>query len=194
MQLDDNNFDAHYKLATIYEELQDFENAKKQYLIAIRGGFVDAYNNLAYWYIRENKNREAIDFLNQGLQLLEEKEQNFEQLTDVEKLNFQTQKYGIYKNFGWARFKQKRYDDALAYLLPAMAIAKKYKEDIRNPGAAFCIYSQVLSKTNKQSSEVKENWQQCRELIELRLAAGETINSEEDEWLYEAKRQLKINN
>ncbi|MDJ0519269.1 MAG: hypothetical protein QNJ74_24430 [Trichodesmium sp. MO_231.B1] len=184
------------KLATLYEELQDFSNAKKQYIIAAKGGFLDAYNNLAYWYIRENKNEEAIVLLTQGLQLLEEKEQNIEKLTDAEKVNFWTQKYGIYKNLGWARFKQKRYEDAVANLLPAIAIAKnpKYEKYIRNPGAAFCIYSQVLSKTGKPSSEVKENWQQCRELIELRLAAGETINSEEDGWLYEAKQQLKIKN
>lgn len=130
--------------------------------------------------------------LNQGLQLLEEKEQNFEGLTEQEKLNFWTQKYSIFKNLAWARFKQKRYDDSVAYLLPAIAIAKnsKYQEHIRNPGAAFCIYSQVLSKTDKSSSKVKENWQQCRQLIESRLDAGEAINAEEDGWLYEAKQQL----
>ncbi|WP_293145787.1 hypothetical protein [Okeania sp. SIO3I5] len=41
-----------------------------------------------------------------------------------------------------------------------------------------------MSKTGKPSSEVKGNWQQCRQLIEPRVAAG-TINSEEDGWLYE---------
>ena len=197
IKLDGDNLDARYKLATVYEELQDFDNAKKQYIIAAKGGFLDAYNNLAYWYIRENKNGEAIDLLNQGLQLLEEKEGNFEQLTDKEKLNFQTQKYSIYKNLGWAMFKQNAPDkDAVAYLLAAMAIAKnsKYQKHIRNPGAAFCIYSQILSRTDKPSSKVEENWQKCRQLIESRLAAGETINSEEDRWLYEAKQQLKINN
>ncbi|MGK7943600.1 MAG: hypothetical protein AB4058_03945 [Microcystaceae cyanobacterium] len=191
IKLDGDNLDARYKLATVYEELQDFDNAKKQYIIAAKGGLLDAYNNLAYWYIRENKNGEAIDLLNQGLQLLEEKERNFEQLTDEEKLNFHTQKYSLYKNLGWARFKQERDADAMAYLLPAMAIAKKYKEYIRNPGAVFCIHGQILSRTDKPSSKVKEIWQQCRELIESRLAGGELINSEEDEWLYEAKRHLE---
>ncbi len=196
IKLDADNLDAHYKLANVYEELQDFENAKKQYIIAAKGGFLDAYNNLAYWYIRENKNEEAIVLLTQGWQLLEEKEQNFGKLTDAEKLNFQTQKYGIYKNLGWARFKQKRYEDSVVYLELAINIAKnpKYQKDIRNPGAAFCIYSQVLSKTDKPSSKVEENWQRCHELTESRLAAGEAINSEENEWLYEAEQQLKIKN
>ncbi len=195
INLDSNNLDAYYKLATLYEELQDFESAKKQYTVAITGGFLDAYNNLAYWYIRENKNEEAIELLRQGLQLIEEKERDFERLTNEEKFNFQSQKYNVYKNLGWARFQQERYDDAMTYLFPAMAIAKntKYQQYIRSPGAAFCIYSQILSWTDGRSSEARENWQQCIELIESRLALGRTINSEEDEWLYKAREKLKSN-
>ena len=193
IELDPDNLDAHYKLATLYEELQDFDKAKKQYLIAAKGGYLDAYNNLAYWYIRENKNDEAVELLNQGLKILAKKESNFEQLTVTEKLNFQTQKYSLYKNLGWARFNQERDEDAIPYLRTAINIAKepKYQKYIRNPGAAFCLYAQVLQKEDKQFSQAKQYWQQCRQLIESRLAAGETINPEEDRWLYEAKQQLK---
>ena len=193
IELDSDNLDAHYKLATLYEELQDFESAKKQYIIAAKGGYLDAYNNLAYWYIRENKNEEAVELLNQGLKVLDKKESNFEQLTATEKLNFQSQKYSLYKNLGWARFKQTRDEDAIPYLRTAINIAKDpiYQKYIRNPGAAFCIYAQVLQKEDKQFSQAKQYWQQCRQLIESRLAAGETINFEEDRWLYEAKQQLK---
>ena len=192
IKLDADNLDARYKLAKVYEELQDLENAKKQYIVAAKAGFLDAYNDLAYWYIQENKNEKGIDLLKQGLQLLEQKEKNFQQLTDKEKSDLRTEQYSIYKNLGWARFQQQRYDDAIVYLLPAMDIAKnsKYQKYIRNPGAAFCIYSKILSKTNQLPSKVKENWQQCRQLIELRLAGGETISPEEDRWLYEAKQQL----
>ena len=193
IELDSDNLDAYYKLATLYEELQDFANAKKQYLIAAKGGYLDAYNNLAYWYIRENKNEEAVELLNQGLKVLAKKESNWEQLTEKEKLNVKTQKYSLYKNFGWARFNQKRYEDAMTYLRIAIDIAKepKYQQYIRNPGAAFCLYAQVLPKKDKQSSQAKQCWQQCHQLIESRLAAGETINPEEDRWLYEAKQKLQ---
>ncbi len=193
IKLDSENLDAHYKLATLYEELQDFANAKKQYIIAAKGGSLDAYNNLAYWYIREDKNEEAVDLLNQSLKLLAKTESTFEQLTDEEKRNFQSQKYSLYKNWGWARFQQKRDADAKPYLLIAINIANnpKYQKSIRNPGAAFCIYSQVLQNQDQQSSQVKQNWQKCRQLIESRLAAGEMINPEEDQWLHEAKQQLR---
>ncbi len=76
VELDPDNLDAHYKLATLYEELQDSANAKKQYIIAAKGGYLDAYNNLAYWYIRENKNDEAVELLNKGLNILDKKESN----------------------------------------------------------------------------------------------------------------------
>ncbi|MGK7928792.1 MAG: hypothetical protein AB4290_26735 [Spirulina sp.] len=193
IQLDSDNLDAHYQLATLYEELQDVTSAKKQYLIAAKGGYVDAYNNLAYWYIREDRNGEAIELLNQGLKILNQKEVNREQLTDTEKLNLQTQKYSLYKNLGWARFKQKRDEEAIPYLTIAMGIAKdqRYQQHIKNPGAAFCIYGQVLQNKDRQSSQAQQYWQQCHQLIESRLAAGETINPEEDRWFYEAKQQLK---
>ncbi len=197
IELDSDNLDAHYKLATLYEELQNFVNVKKQYIMAAKGGYLDAYNNLSYWYIRENKNDEAVELLNQGLKVLAKKESNLEQLTDEEKLNFQTQKYSLYKNLGWARFKQDRDEDAIRYLLTAIKISEKIAKEakdepiIRNPGAAFCLYAQVLQNKDKQSSQAKRYWQQCRQLIESRLAAGETINPEEDRWLYEAKQQLQ---
>lgn len=193
IELDSDNLDAHYKLATLYEELQDFANAKKQYLIAAKGGYLDAYNNLAYWYIRENKNDEVVELLNQGLKILAKKESNFEQLTNTEKLNLQTQKYSLYKNLGWAILKQERNEDAIPFLRTAINIAKqpKYQPYIRNPGAAFCIYAQVWQNQENQSSQAKQYWQQCRQLIKSRLAAGETINPEEYRWLYEAKQQLQ---
>jgi hypothetical protein len=50
--------------------------------------------------------------------------------------------------------------------------------------------AQVLEKKDEQSSQATQYWQQCRQLIESRLAAGETINPEEDRWLYEAKQKL----
>lgn len=189
IELDPDNLDAHYKLATLYEALAEIDSAKKQYLIAARGGYIDADNNLAYWYIRQNQAAEAVDILSQGLRLVEKEEQNLEQLTLDEKKNLETQKYSLFKNLGWARFEQGRNQDALPYLLPALNIAQNYKDTLRNPGAVYCLYAQVLQES-KDLFRSERFWQQCRELIEERLAAGEEINPEEDQWLHEAKQQL----
>jgi tetratricopeptide (TPR) repeat protein len=192
IELDEDNLDAHYKLATLYEELQDFDSAKKQYLIAAKGGYLDGYNNLAYWYIRENKDAEAVKLLEEAKNLLAEQDKKIEQLTQAEKLYLQVQKHSIYKNLGWARFRQNRNEDAVPNLKIAIGIAENpdYQKNIRSPGSAYCIYAQVLQKQYKKSSQAKQSWKQCRRLIESHVAAGNEINSEEDKWLYEAKKQL----
>lgn len=186
--LDEDNLDAHYKLATLYEELQDLDNAKKQYLIAAKGGYLDAYNNLAYWYIRENKDGEAITLLEKGKVLLAEKDQQLDKLGETEKLNLAVQRYNIYKNLGWARFKRNHLEDAKINLLIAMGIADNsaIQKYIRNPGAVFCLYAQVLQKQDKKSIPAKENWQKC-----LKLSQGKVLNIEEDQWLFETKKQSK---
>jgi len=186
--LDENNLDAHYKLATLYEELQDLDNAKKQYLIAAKGGYLDAYINLAYWYIRENKDGEAIVLLEKGKVLLSEKDQNLDKLSETEKLNLAVQRYNIYKNLGWARFKQNHLEDAKINLSIAMGIVENpaIQKYIRNPGAIFCLYAQVLQKQDKKSILAKENWQKC-----LNLSQSKVLNIEEDQWLFEARKQSK---
>jgi TPR repeat protein len=90
-------------LATLYEELQDLTNGKKHYLIAAKGGFIDAYNNLAYWYLRDNKNAEAVELLEKAKRLLAEKDEKLDQFTEDEKRNLAVQKYSIYKNLGLAK-------------------------------------------------------------------------------------------
>jgi hypothetical protein len=57
---------------------------------------------------------------------------------------------------------------------------------IRNPGAVFCLYAQVLQKQDKKSISAKENWQKC-----LKLSQGKVLNIEEDQWLFEARKQSK---
>jgi len=176
--LNSENLDAHYNLGNLYEELQDFDNAQKQYLIAARGGLPDAYNNLARLYIQQKKYPEAVNLLNTGLALIKEKEQE-----DV--------KYSLFKNLGWARFEQGRYEEAQPYLLAAIGIAsnRELAQYIRNPGAAHCLLAQVLEQ--QKQSGAWEHWQKCRNLVESRLASGEGINPEEDNWLHIAKKKLE---
>ena len=77
-------------------------------------------------------------------------------------------------------------------------LGKSQVQYIDNPGAAYCLYAQLLEQAeakslatqpSQQTSQAKRYWQECRELIEKRLASGEEINPEEDSWLYEAKKK-----
>ena len=186
---DAENYDAHYKLGFLYEELQEFDKAQKEYLIAIRGKELSAYNNLAYWYIRQDKALEAISLLQQYENLIERKD----------KQESQALKYSIAKNRGWAKFKAKQYEEARDELKVAIRLAEKDEKSIRNPGSAYCLYAKALEvqidnsieiERAKLLAEVQENWQQCKDLIQKRLGKG-TINTEEYQWLYEAKQKSK---
>jgi hypothetical protein len=50
----------------------------------------------------------------------------------------------------------------------------------------FCLYAQVLQKQDKKSIATQENWQKC-----LNLSQGKMLNIEEDQWLFEARKQSK---
>jgi Tetratricopeptide repeat len=200
--LDSDNFDAHYKLATLYEELQEVEQAKKEYIIAIKGDHLPAYNNLAYWYIKQDKAIDAIALLEKSWDLVREQEQpkNFEKLTPEEKQDFRVLKYNLAKNLGWAMLEVGHDEDAQDYLEAAIELANKpeVRDYVKNPGAAHCLYAKLLEKQAKKSPDInrqqivvqtKKEWQQCKDLIQLRLSQEE-INTEEYQWLYEARQKI----
>ena len=81
------------------------------------------------------------------------------------------------------------------FLSAAIGLANnpEVKPYVRNPGAAHCLYAKLLEKQPKELTninQIKEQWQQCQDLIRLRLAE-EQINTEEYQWLYEAQQQFK---
>lgn len=179
ISLDSDNLDAHFSLGFLYEELQEFDKAKKHYLIAIRGNIPDAYNNLAYFYIKNNKKEqypEAAAFLVRGLELAQDQSSNPEV------------KYSLLKNLGWVRFKQGRTQEAQTNLKAAIKIAQNPNtgEFVRNRAAAHCILGQVLDPdgSKKSTASALEQWQKCCELANQR-------DLDEDTWLHQARQKLK---
>lgn len=57
ISLDSDNLNAHYNLGYLYEDLQDFDSARKQYQLAAKGGHPEASNNLARLSIRDKTTR-----------------------------------------------------------------------------------------------------------------------------------------
>ena len=169
--LNPNNTDAHYNLGNLYEDLQQFDKASRQYLIAVKGDLPEAYNNLARLLIQKKEYSQAVALLNQGLQKLDEN-------TSV------VVKYNLYKNLGWARFQQGRDIEAEQALQAAASIAStpEVTKSIPNRGSAHCLLAQVLER-QKQPSAV-DQWQQCCQL-------GSTLNPDEDNWLYIAHKKLQ---
>lgn len=164
--LDPDNVDAHYNLGTLYEDIQDLKQAETQYLIAIRGDFPEAYNNLARLYLESlgpNLNK-AVALLNQGLKLADEQQ------------SYPETKYSLYKNLGWALFQQEQYASAKSALETAIAISTEPDAQpyVNNPGSAYCLLAQTMEAQGEV--DTLPVWQRCCQL-------GDRGNPEENAWL-----------
>ncbi len=169
--LNADNVDAHYNLGNLYEEWQELEKAKKEYQIAVAGNLPDAYNNLGRLQIQDKKYPQAASILAKGL-LLAQKQNSDPEL-----------RYSLFKNLGWVRLEQGRYEEARLTLQAAIGItnnpeAAKY---ISNPGAAHCLLAQALDKQKKPKA--LEQWQKCCQL-------GSRLNPDEDTWLHLSQEKL----
>ena len=171
ISLNADNIEAHYNLGNLYEDWQELEKAKKEYQLAVAGNLPDAYNNLGRLYIQDKKYPQAAALLAKGLLLA--KEQN----SDSEV------RYSLFKNLGWVRLEQGRYEEARQTLQAAIGIAKNPEgaKYMSNLGAAHCLLAQVLDK-QKQSTAL-EQWQKCCQL-------GSRLNPDEDTWLHLSQEKL----
>ncbi len=174
ISLNADNTDAHYNLGNLYEEWQQIDKAKQEYQIAIGGDSAEPYNNLGRLYIKDKKYPEAAALLTQGL--------NFTKNPDFKKPEI---KYSLFKNLGWVRLQQARYDEAILHLKTAIDISEKPENSkyIPNSGVAHCLMAQVLEKQKAPSTQALSNWKKCVDL-------GSITNPDEDGWLYLAHQKL----
>ena len=169
--LNPDNLDARFYLGNLYEDLQEVEQARKQYGFAAKGNDPRALNNLGRLDIQAKAYPQAVARLEQGLQLL----------TDQSP---QGVRYSLFKNLGWARFEQGRDQEAQLTLRAAIGVASDpaVQEQNTNLGSAHCLLAQVFER-QKQKQQASEQWQRCCEL-------GSRLNPDEDTWLYLAHQQL----
>ena len=175
ISLNADNISAHYNLGNLYEEWEQIKKAQQQYQIAIGGNLPEAHNNLGRLYIKYKKYPEAAALLTKGLNLANQPGFDKPEI-----------KYSLFKNLGWVRFKQTRYEDASLNLAAAIGISKnpEARQYIPNPGAAHCLLAQVLEKQKESSQKALSQWQKCIDL-------GSITNPDEDEWLHLARQKLR---
>lgn len=156
--------EAHYNLGLLYEDWQEFDQARTEYDLAMKGGLDAAYNNLARLYIiRYEKYEEAVDLLREGLDQTEKNEENNEV------------KYAMHKNLGWAQLKQEDYAAAESHLRAAIGLDSK-------KAPAYCLLAQVRDKQNR-AVKALESWDKC-------LEHARSDNLDEDEWIKMARERL----
>lgn len=133
---------AHYNLGSVYEKNHEFDQAKVEYLTAISGGVLEAYNNLAKICIFEKQYQDADLLLKTAL---EKPEIEHEPLVQ----------YALLKNYGWLCLKTSRYREAEGYLRQAI--------DVMNTrSVAYGLLAQVLEAQGKRE-KAKQVWQEFRQ-------------------------------
>lgn len=137
LKLNPDYLEAHYNLGILYEDLQQLDSAKVEYLSAVQGGLDAAYNNLARLYILEEDYAAAVPLLKRGLLLTNDNEV----------------RYDLHKNLGWARLEQRRFDEGLVELQAAIAI-------LPEQAPAHCLLAQVLEGRGDQVGALGE-WEMC---------------------------------
>lgn len=151
---------AHYNQGATYEDQQNYERAHAEYQLAIEGGLIEAYNNQARLYVLEGNYDAAVSLLRIGLGLAKDPRVRAD----------------MYKNQGWARLEQGRYDEAKLDLTEAI----KLKSD-RAP--AYCLLAQVLEREEDKKGALVQ-WENCLGF------AYQPNTPEEDKWVHLARQRL----
>ena len=183
LALDPDNTKARYNLGSVYEDLQQLDKAKTQYVLSIESGYPKAYNNLARLYILENKPNLAVPLLIQGLDELKK----LETLPESELASNVNLKYNILKNLGWAFLQADGEKEAEESLQIAIQLSRSAEgiEQIHNRASAHCLLAQVYEKNN--SSGALEQWKQCYKL-------GSNSNPDEVKWIILARQKIEEGN
>lgn len=183
LALNPNDGATHFYLGVLYEEIQDFDNARTEYQIAIGSGYAAAYNNMGRLHILDKK-------YNDAAYLLRRLELNPSiKLPDNEILH-----YTSHKNMGWMRLEQglQTEDDTLknvflaqskANLESAIDLAKENQLSPNQQASAHCLLAKVLEAKGDDSKQVREEWKYC-------LQYNPVTTLEEDIWRFEAQKRL----
>jgi serine/threonine protein kinase len=155
---------AHYSLGMICEDKKDFECANNQYLIAMqsnnKNAATAAISNLSRLKILGGNPDAAVELLLPNLWLAEHPRV----------------KAALYKNLGWARFKQIRYGEAETHLRRAIELGGNW-------ASPHCLLAQVLEEVAAKKPASLKEWKNCRD-----YSSGGSV--EEYTWQEMARERL----
>ena len=178
--------EAHYNLATAYEEMLEYDAAATEYRTALSSSLEDrgpaarrnptrafAYNNLAHLaMLRDEHYSNALELLNEA----------FARVPDLDRTLQPGVAYTLYKNRGWAKFGLGSYLAAEEDLVRALE---------RNPDglAALCLLAQALEKQKGREAEAQAVWETIADHTragERKYVPGDYVKTE---WLVLAQER-----
>ena len=165
--LNPNNAAVFYNWGWRWEQVLDFQSARENYTRAAALDLGAAYSELARLNIIIDKNYSgAVHLAQEGLAL--------DELDDLVK-------YSLYKNLGWARLEQGRYEEADEALLSAIRLKN-------SRASAHCLRAQLGERQGNKVMAMN-HWKICYQ-------EGISKNSnrpmpEEDQWFDMARQRLE---
>ncbi|MEO0491431.1 MAG: tetratricopeptide repeat protein [Cyanobacteria bacterium J06659_2] len=177
ISLDDSNLAAHNALGQVFETFQQPAEAMDEYHIALKGGYLPAYNGLARIHIQNEDYAKAAALLNTALARPDE-----ELIASRPEVNAE-----LLTNLGWARLRQGRLAEAQDHLAQSLQIqqqslAQDTPEQAALLGTTYCL----LAKTVEQETTVETAlpiWQSC-------LEYAQPTDPLSDGWIGEANERL----
>ncbi|MBE9216151.1 protein kinase [Plectonema cf. radiosum LEGE 06105] len=167
----------HYNLATLYEDIREFDNALLEYqkTMSYQGDkvdlVVDARNNYARLLIWQKQNYQlAIEEISKALE-------------QTKVSSSKSSLYSLYKNLGWAYLQLGNFQNAQNHLEKAIYF------DENQRAAAHCLLGKVLEKAN--SKDALSAWQKCRDYNAEQLPEVETWQMDAISYLNSNKSQKK---
>ena len=155
------NGEAYYNLSFLCDQLNEDECAREAMKQAVWRGLPEAYAQISRSLILKNKLEDALKVIGMCL----------------EQTQYDGVKSACFKNRGWLRLKQKRYDAAETDLRKAISLSNKTPE-------AQCLLAQVLEAKGKPQ-EALTHWQQT-------LKSANSSIPKQDECIEMAKERLLI--
>ena len=155
------NGEAFYNLSELCKQLSDRKCERESMQSAVWRGLPEAHAQISKSFLLENKPEDVLKAI--GLCL--------------EQTKYDGVKSACFKNRGWLRFNQKRYDSAETDLRMAISLNSKTPE-------AQCLLAKVLEIKGKPQESLK-HWQET-------LKSANSSIPEQDECIQMAKERLQI--
>lgn len=156
INLDTENFAAHYRLGQVFEAFQKTSEAMDEYQIALKGGYLPGYNGLARLHIQNTDHNEAAALLHTALTRPDEELTESRPEVEAELL----------ANLGWARLRQGRLDEAQESLTQSLQIqqslGQETDEQIALLGMTYCLLAQTVEQQTTVESALSF-WQRCQD-------------------------------
>ncbi|MEG4322649.1 MULTISPECIES: CHAT domain-containing protein [unclassified Microcoleus] len=155
------NGEPYYNLSELCKELSDRKCERESMQSAVWRGIPEAHAQISKSFLLENKPEDVLKAI--ALCLKNTKHDGV--------------KSACFKNRGWLRLNQKRYDEAQADLIKAISLNSKTPE-------AQCLLAKVLEAKGKSKESLK-HWQETLKTANPRIP-------EQDECIQIAKERLRI--